>query len=246
LGGTWADHTRRARLLAPGYDGGVATFEADGLILDARSYRDRHQIVAVLTGEFGQLRGVWRNVRGGRAPQGAASQVLSAVRVSAYRGPTADLATFRAVELVRSSFPLATSIERSTAAAAVAETLSVFCPQEEPAPRRFRLGTAALDALLAGTPPGAVVSYVQFWCLRLGGFLPEGDEPEAWTSAGGRPVTEGEQGELSRFLTIPPKDVQRPPSLGLARWLDDAVRLHAESPLRALAFHRRMAADEGR
>jgi hypothetical protein len=224
----------------------VATFEADGLILDARSYRDRHQIVAVLTGEFGQLRGVWRNVRGGRAPQGATTQVLSVVRVSAYRGAAADLATFRSIDLVRSSFPLASSLERSSAGAAVAETLTIFCPQEEPAPRRLRLGVAALEALLSGVDPGVVVSYVQFWCLRLGGFLPDGDDSQAWEAAGGRPLSAEQLTILGQFLNTPPTELSGVLEPALERWLDDAVRQHAESPLRALAFHRRMAGDRPR
>mgnify|MGYP000703539009 FL=1 len=58
----------------------------------------------------------------------------------------------------------------------VAELLLTFCPPDEPAPRRFRLGAAALDALVAGVAPDRVVAYVQFWILQLGGLMPQPDE----------------------------------------------------------------------
>lgn len=222
----------------------MATFDTTGVVLDAIPYRDRHVILALITPDRGHLRGVWRHARGGRAPQASASQVLSAVECSAYRGPNADMVTFRTVDLVRSSFPLASTITGASAAAAIAETLAAFCPLEEPAPRRYRLARASLEALLGGVPVDAVVSYVQFWCLRFGGFLPDGDAAEDWAQSGPRALSADELQHLGHFLHTPPTALESVLPRGLTTWLDDAVRIHAELPLRALAFHRRMASDE--
>ena len=128
-----------------------------------------------------------------------------------------------------SSFPLASDLARSTAAAVTAEMLVTFCPQGEPAPRRFRLGVAALGALLEGTDPETVVAYLQFWCLLLGGVLPpleqsglDGPDLEFLLSCRSRPVDE----------------VTQPPPPSTVRWLDRETRAVAERPLKALDFLR--------
>ena len=113
-------------------------------MLDSRDYRERDQLVSLLTGSQGLQRGVFRKSRGGRAPRSAATQVLSFVRFSAYIGPHAELVSFQEIELIRSSYPLTSSFSAASAASVVAETLLVFCPVNEPAPRRFRLGVALL------------------------------------------------------------------------------------------------------
>ena len=97
-------------------------------------------LVTLLTQETGLMRGVLRRARGGKAPQAAAVQVLSLIHVTGHIGHRADLATFREVDLITSSYPLATELDRATAAAVIAELLITFCPLEEPAPRRYRLG----------------------------------------------------------------------------------------------------------
>jgi hypothetical protein len=76
----------------------------------------------------------------------------------------------RQVDLKVSSFPLAGDLERSVAAAVVADADHLL-PQAEPAPRPFRLGVAALNALLGGTAPPPW-SPTQLWILTLSGLMP--------------------------------------------------------------------------
>ncbi|NOZ79711.1 MAG: DNA repair protein RecO, partial [Acidobacteria bacterium] len=147
----------------------------DAIVLDALPYRDRHQIVTVLTAGHGLVRGVLRGARGGKNPLAAATQVLSRVRLTAWRSPNAELATYRAIELERPSFALAEKIARWAAATAVAELLVTFCPLDEPAPRHFRLADAVTRALLDDLDPAALVAYTELWTLALGGLLPELD-----------------------------------------------------------------------
>lgn len=209
----------------------MPTFDDHALILDHHPFKDRHLIVAALTRSYGVIRGVLRSARGGKTPTAGSVQILSEVRLSFFRKPTAELATLQRVDLLTSSFPLTADFRRSTAAAVVAELLLTFCPLDEPAPRRYRLGAAALAALLAECDPERVVAYVQFWVLHLGGLMPPpedlDDEPPAEELAflvGCRRVAVAEL-----ELEVP---------AAASRRLDAMVRREADRPLRALDFYR--------
>ena len=138
----------------------MAEYAGDAVILDAIPYRDRHQIIAALTREHGLIRGVFRGARGGKAPAAAATQVLSLVQAAWWLKPGAELATFRRIELLRSSYALSSSFEASTAGSAMAELFLSFCSSGETQPRHFRLAGAATEALLEGGDPEALLAYV--------------------------------------------------------------------------------------
>jgi DNA repair protein RecO len=213
----------------------VATFDDDALVLDHHPYRDRHLILAVLTRAAGVQRGVLRRARGGKAPLAAAAQVLSHVRVTLFQRPQAELVDVRQIELVTSSFPLTRDLATSAAGSVVAELLATFCPLGEPAEKSFRLGVAALDALLSGADANLVVAYVQFWTLALGGVLAD---PEATAADVGERGSAFLSGCRSRRLG----EVSGPVPPAAARWLDQRVREEAERPLRALSFFRTVTA----
>jgi DNA repair protein RecO (recombination protein O) len=207
----------------------VSLIDDDAMVLDSQRYRDRHLLVTLLTGRVGMVRGVLRRARGGKAPQAAAAQVLSLVHVTGAISRRAELATFLQFDLVTSSYPLAKDLERSTAAAVVAELLATFCPLEEPAPRRFRLGVSLLRGLLSGCDPDTAVAYAQFWMLALGGVLPTPDEP-GWGERESEFLASCRQSNVTELPTRVPEQV--------AIWLDRRVRSEAERPLRALDFFR--------
>jgi DNA repair protein RecO (recombination protein O) len=239
----------------------VPVLDDDALVLDCQPFRDRHLLLSALTRGHGVLRGVLRGGRGGRTPQAAATQVLSLVRLSAFLAPRAELVTFRQVALLRSSFPLAVSVERATAAAVVAELLTTFCPPSEPAELFFRLGAALLDGLLEGVDPQTAVAYAQLWSLALGGVLPPLDRCAACGGPiQGEPRLRAQDGHplcercapvaadrldapaLERLVEIrtkPVREVAPGAPAPLARWLDRVTALEAERPLRALEFFRR-------
>jgi recombinational DNA repair protein (RecF pathway) len=209
----------------------VPVIDDDALVLDHHPYRDRHLIVSALTAGHGVVRGVLRSARGGKAPAAGAVQILSKVRLSFFRRPQAELATFQRVDLLASSYPLARDLRRSAAAAVVAELLATFCPLDEPAPRRYRLGAAALDALLAECDPDRVVTYAQLWVLRLSGLMPPLEALE------GDPDTD-ELAFLVACRRVPLAELTLAVPAGAARRLDGMVRAEAERPLRALHFYR--------
>jgi DNA repair protein RecO (recombination protein O) len=207
----------------------VALLDDDALVLDSLPYGELHLILSLLTPSTGVVRAVLRGARGGKSPQAGATQLLSLVHIIAFQGRRAELATVRQVELKLSSFPLAANLERTAAAAVVAEVLATFCQQGEPAPRPFRLGAAALKALVAGTDPTTVVAYVQLWMLTLSGLMPPLEDCS-------------EVADDLEFLvacrTLGPSELPRRPPVELVRWLDRRVRHEAERPLPALDFLR--------
>jgi len=209
----------------------VALIDDDALVLDTHRYRDRHLIVALLTRDAGVVRGVLRRARVGKAPQAAAAQILSHVHVTGSSRRGADLATFRQLDLLTSSFPLARELVRSTASAVIAELLLTFCPLEEPAPRRYRLGVSLLDGLLEDVDPNSAVAYAQYWMLALSGVLPEPTDLD---------LDERDQRFLTACRNAPISDVSTGVTDRVAQWLDRRVRSEAHRPLRALDFLRGM------
>jgi len=213
----------------------VSRLDDDAVVLDARPYRDRHQIVAFLTRRHGTVRAVLREARAGKAPSAAATQILSHVRVVAHQGPSAELATCQRIDLRRSSFPLASDLARSAAAAVVAEQLATFVPPGDHDDRPYRLGVALLEALLDGVEPDLVVGYAQVWCLRLAGLLGwmDGDEP-----TGSAPPPAGTELFIAACSRLPPGGLPGAAPDDVAGWLDRRVRHEAERRLPALDFYR--------
>jgi len=211
------------------YHVAVSLIDDDALVLDSLPYRDRDLILSLLTPSVGVVRGVLRGARGGKSPSAGATQILSLVHMVAFHASHAEMATVRQVDLKTSSYPVSSDFERSAGTAVVSELLITFCPLGEPAPRRFRLGVAALDALLAGVAPSTVIAYVQFWSLALGGVLP--------------PIRESglDEEDISFLLACrnrPLAELEELPPRSAIQWFDRTVRSAAERPLRALDFLR--------
>ncbi len=213
----------------------MSRLDDEAVVLDARPYRDRHQIVAFLTRRHGTVRAVVREARAGKAPAAAATQILSHVRVIAHQGASAELATCQRVDLRRSSFPLASDLARSSAAAVVAELLATFVPPGDDDDRPYRLGVALLGALLDGVDPDLVVGYAQVWGLRLAGLLGRTDGNEPSASA---PPPTGTELFVAACSRLAPGDVPGAAPDDVAGWLDHRVRHEAERRLAALDFYR--------
>jgi hypothetical protein len=216
----------------------VPTIEDEALVLDHYPFGDRHLILTVLTRHTGVQRGVLRRARGGKAPAAAAAQIMSLVHVDLYHRPEAELATFRHLDLVQSSFGLTRELGRTAAAAVVAELLFTFCPPAEPAERAFRLGASCLEALFGATRAETVVAYAEFWILMLGGILPPGDDIADAVGENGVQIIAGYR---RHKVDKVPDGV---PTI-VSDWLDRLVREEAERPLRALSFYRKLATDRG-
>ncbi len=216
----------------------MPTIEDEALVLDHHPFGDRHLVLTVLTHRSGVQRGVLRRARGGKAPTAAAAQIMSLVHVGLFQKPEAELATYRHLDLITSSFPLTRELGRTAAAAVIAELLITYCPPAEPSERAFRLGVSCLEALLEDAPTNTVVAYAEFWILALGGVLP----PRTTIAE----VLDGDSaGLLTEFRTKPLMEVPITAAPTVSRWLDGQVRAEAERSLRALSFYRQMVPSGG-
>lgn len=221
-----------------GYHVRVPTIEDEALVLDHHPFGDRHLVLTVLTHRSGVQRGVLRRARGGKAPTAAAAQIMSLVHVGLFQKPEAELATYRHLDLVTSSFPLTRELGSSAAAAVIAELLITYCPPAEPSERAFRLGVSCLKALLEEVPADTVVAYAEFWILALGGVLAPGEKIAEI-------LDRDSAGLLTEFRNKALMEVPTTLTPTVSRWLDGQVRAEAERPLRALSFYRQMALSGG-
>ena len=216
----------------------MPTIEDQALVLDHHPFGDRHLVLAVLTHRSGVQRGILRRARGGKAPTAAAAQIMSLVHVGLFQKPQAELATYRHLDLITSSFPLTRELGRSAAAAVIAELLITYCPPAEPTQRAFRLGVSCLEALLEDVPANTVVAYAEFWILVLGGVFPTGATIEE--------ALDGDSiGILTEFRTKALMEIPTTVTPAVSRWLDGQVRAEAERSLRALSFYRQMVPSGG-
>ncbi|HUM02820.1 MAG TPA: DNA repair protein RecO [Thermoanaerobaculia bacterium] len=154
------------------------------LRLDALSEKDL--VAAFLTEHDGVVRAAVRGARGA-SKRGASLQLLSEVAVTFFRKEGADLARIDAIELVRSSFDLASREETAMLLPYVAESAATFVPEFEPGDEVFRLVRHVLAALRGGVRADLAARYFEAWLLRFAGLLPD----DVLCAACGEPLPPG-------------------------------------------------------
>lgn len=141
--------------------------------LDALSEKDL--VAALLTKDHGVVRAAVKGARG-RTKRAAALQILTEVEATYFRREGADLARLQDVEIVASSFELATRSETAMLLPYIAESALTFVPESEPGGDVYRLVRHVLDALAAGTEAALAARYFEVWLLFFAGLLPEAKE----------------------------------------------------------------------
>jgi DNA repair protein RecO len=140
------------------------------LRLDVISEKDL--VAAVLTKDHGVVRGAVKGARG-RTRRGASLQTLSEVALTYFRKEGAELARLDSIELVKSSFDLASRSETAMLLPYVAESILTFVPESELGGDVYRLTRHLLDALEAGVDATLATRYFEVWLLRFGGLFPD-------------------------------------------------------------------------
>lgn len=147
-------------------------YTAEALVLRTYKLGEADRIVVFLTRDRGKKRGVAPNARKSRKRFGAALEPLTEVRVSYFEKEQRELVGLQYAEPVRSPLS-ASSPEALGYSHYFAELIDEWAADSDVDERLFRLGTSALDALVAGTPVEALARYFECWLLRLQGVYPQ-------------------------------------------------------------------------
>ena len=144
---------------------------AEALVLRTYKLGEADRIVVFLTRDRGKKRGVAPNARKSRKRFGAALEPLTEVRVAYVEKEGRELVGLNYAEPVRSPFSAA-SPEALGYSHYFAELIDEWAAEADVDERLYRLGTSALDALVAGTAADALARYFECWLLRLQGVYP--------------------------------------------------------------------------
>ena len=144
---------------------------ADALVLRTYALGEADRIVVFLTRDRGKKRGVAPNARKSRKRFGAALEPLTEVRMAYFEKERRDLVMLNYAEPVRS--PLSSpSPEALGYSHYFAELIDEWAAEADVDERLYRLGTAALEALVTGSSVEALARYFECWLLRLQGVYP--------------------------------------------------------------------------
>lgn len=146
-------------------------YTAEALVLRTYKLGEADRIVVFLTRDRGKKRGVAPNARKSRKRFGAALEPLTEVRVAYFEKERRELVGLNYAEPVRSPLS-APSAEALGYSHYFAELIDEWAAEADADERLFRLGTSALEALVAGAPVEALARYFECWLLRLQGVYP--------------------------------------------------------------------------
>ncbi len=201
-------------------------------VLSAVPLREKDRIVTLLTEEAGKKRVVARGARRLQSAFSGALEPMSEAEVISFEKEGRDLHRLDSLELVRSSFPLASDLRTGLLLSALAESLITFVSDSDPSEKFFRLARHAMDALFGGLPPRVVAVYFDAWVLRLSGVLP----PPSACAQCGRPDLAAPfyfDESLPGFLG---GECARPGSRKLTRAASEGISAILSRPLDALAI----------
>lgn len=142
------------------------------IVLHTYPVRERDKLVVFLTPEEGKQRGWAYGARSIKSRFGAALEPLAKVEITYAVRPHDEVARIENVDLIRSLFPAQQNLVGSVAATYLAENADTFAQPGEQSELLFRLLDRTSEALLAGLPAAAVVTYAELWILKIAGVLP--------------------------------------------------------------------------
>lgn len=170
---------------------------ATALILDVFDLQERDRIVALLTAEQGQKRGVARGSRTKYSRFAGQLQPLAKIAVSWFEKEGSDLVRITDVGLLRPAARLQEDLEGILLTSYMAEHMKQFAQEGEPSGHLFRLLDTTLEALLAGVDRDLAARYYEIWMLRLSGIFPVPREcPVCGSSYDGRALLVEAEGAL--------------------------------------------------
>jgi DNA repair protein RecO (recombination protein O) len=144
---------------------------ADALVLRTYKLGEADRIVVFLTADRGKKRGVAEHARRPRSRFRAALEPLTHVRMAYFEKERRELVGINYAEPITSPLAVA-SPEALGYSHYFAELIDEWAAEADPDERLFRLGAAALDALVRGVPVEPLARYFECWLLKLQGVYP--------------------------------------------------------------------------
>lgn len=148
--------------------------ETEGLVLKSYNLAESDRIVVLLTREQGIVRGVARGAKRLKSRFGSGLEPFSLVKLAYFQKDAVELVSIQRVDLVQSSFAVASNPPFLQKFAYLADVLITLSPPHDPNETLYRMTRACLDA--ASTDPKALLAvgvYFELWLLRLAGYLPD-------------------------------------------------------------------------
>jgi DNA repair protein RecO (recombination protein O) len=182
----------------------VPLYTADALILRTYKLGEADRIVVFLTRDRGKKRGVAQGARRPRSRFRGALEPLTEARVAYFEKERRELVGLNYAEPVRS--PLgAASPEALGYSHYFAELIDAWAADADADERMYRLGSAALEALMKGAAVEPLARYFECWLLRLQGVYPPdldlSEQALAFVNAT-RHVTPGNVADLNPSLRV--------------------------------------------
>ena len=145
---------------------------SEAIVLRTYPMHESDLLVTLFTRNEGKIKGVAKAAKRSKRRFGGALEPLTIVRAQYEQKPKQELARFDSFEIIES--PLTHRIDYSYAAALayIAEVLDQLLPDHDPNDDVFRLTTAVLHQLTAGSI-WMPLTYFDLWVTRLMGLLPE-------------------------------------------------------------------------
>jgi DNA repair protein RecO (recombination protein O) len=144
---------------------------ADALVLRTYKLGEADRIVVFLTADRGKKRGVAEHARRPRSRFRGALESLTHVRMAYFEKERRELVGINYAEPITSPLAAA-SPEALGYSHYFAELIDEWAAESDPDERLFRLGTAALEALVRGVPVEPLARYFECWLLKLQGVYP--------------------------------------------------------------------------
>ncbi len=123
------------------------------ILLEVVDLQERDRIVGFLTAEGGRRRGAARGARTKFSRFAGSLQPLAKVELTWVEKEGRELVRVEDAELVRPAAPFQTELEGILLGAYLAESITAFTLEGDPAPTFYRLLDSTLEALLGGAGP---------------------------------------------------------------------------------------------
>ncbi|MEM7050052.1 MAG: DNA repair protein RecO [Acidobacteriota bacterium] len=148
-------------------------FERDeALLLEVIDLQDSDRIVAFLSRQHGQKRGVAKGARRPHSRFAGQLQPLAKARIDWREKEGRDLVRISDVDVLR-PVDLSGDLEGLLVGSYLADHLLEFVQENEPGDLWFRLLDSTVEALLDGVDRDLAARYFETWVLRLSGIFPE-------------------------------------------------------------------------